>query len=282
MKKRLWLCLIGVFCTLIGYAQQNRITGRVTSTEEGVPLPGVSIVVKGSANGTTSDTDGNYTLMVRPNATLVFSMVGYQAVERLVGNQTQINVKLGSDQRTLNEVVVVGFGTQTRRDLTGSVSSIKPEQITQVPAANFQTSLQGLAPGLNVVGASGAAGAPPRIRIRGSGSIYSNGEPLFIIDGVPVDSDNSGLFSQTSRGGTPSNPLSNIDPNDIESLDVLKDAAASAIYGARAANGVIIVTTKKGKAGRTKFNVAGDQPAALRQWYRVHCRPRRSDQKRNG
>jgi TonB-dependent starch-binding outer membrane protein SusC len=254
MKKQLWLSLIGVFLTLVSFAQQNRITGRITSADDGQELPGVSIVVKGSANGATTNANGEFTLMAQPNATLVVSMVGYIKQEFAVGSQTRFEFKLTTDQRQLNEVVVVGFGTQTRRDLTGSVSSVKTEQITQIPTANFQSALQGLAPGLNIVSASGSAGSPPRIRIRGSGSIYSNGEPLYIIDGVPVDSDNSGLFGSTSRGGAPSSPMANIDPNDIESLEVLKDAAASAIYGSRAANGVIIITTKKGGIGRTKFS----------------------------
>ncbi|GAA4468840.1 TonB-dependent receptor [Nibrella saemangeumensis] len=241
-------------CYALSYGQQNRLTGRITSADDGQPLPGVSIVVKGSTMGTTTDANGAFSLSAPTDARLVVSMVGYASQEIAVGNRSRIDLVLSPDQRQLDEVVVVGFGTQTRRDLTGSVSSIKPEQISQIPTANFQSALQGLAPGLNIVSASGAAGAPPRVRIRGSGSIYSNGEPLYIIDGVPVDSDNSGLFGQTSRGGAPSNPMANIDPNDIESLEVLKDAAASAIYGARAANGVIIITTKKGRAGKTKFN----------------------------
>lgn len=256
MRKRVWFGLFGLLLALGSLAQPSRITGNVTDAA-GQALPGVSVLVKGTTQGSTTDVSGNYAVQAAPTATLVFSMVGYVSQDVAVGNRTQVNVQLRGDARQLEEVVVVGFGTQTRRDLTGSVSSIKPEQVTQIPTANFQSSLQGAAPGINVVSASGAAGAPPRIRIRGSGSFFSNAEPFFVIDGVPVDSDNSGLFGPTSRGSSPpSNPMANIDPNDIESIEVLKDAAASSIYGARAANGVILITTKRGRAGKTRFNAS--------------------------
>ncbi|GAA4335085.1 TonB-dependent receptor [Flaviaesturariibacter amylovorans] len=156
----------------------------------------------------------------------------------------------------LEDVVVVGFGTQSRRTLTGSVSRIRGDEVAQIASTNFQSALQGLAPGLSVANSSGMAGAPVRVRVRGTGSIFSSGDPLYIIDGVPVDAENSGLFANTGRGGAPpANPMSNIDPNDVESIEVLKDAAASAIYGARAANGVLLITTKKGKSGKTRINV---------------------------
>jgi TonB-dependent starch-binding outer membrane protein SusC len=248
----LLLCI----CTAQFALAQTLVKGTVKSSDDDQPIVGTTVVVKSTPKATTTNQEGKFEIAAPQGSILIFSFVGYKTQEIAINNQTTIDVVLESSDQQLDEVVVVGFGTQTRRDLTGSISTIKADQVAQMAGSNFQSNLQGLAPGINVMSSSGVAGAPPRIRIRGNGSIYSNGEPFFVIDGVPVDSDNSGLFATTARGGSPpSNPMANIDPNDIESLEVLKDAAATAIYGARAANGVIIITTKKGKEGKTKFNV---------------------------
>lgn len=251
------LLLIGMFFVVLLYAQaQVTITGTVISKEDSKPLEGISInIASNKSSGTTTNAQGRFTISVPQNSILYFTGVGFARKEVRVGSQTMITVILENAYGNLDDVVVIGFGTQSRRTLTGSVSKIKGEDVSQIASTNFQSSLQGLASGINVANSSGMAGAPVRVRVRGTGSIFSSGDPLYIIDGVPVDSENSGLFGNTGRGGAPpSNPMANIDPNDIESIDVLKDAAASAIYGARAANGVIMITTKKGRSGKTRIN----------------------------
>jgi TonB-dependent starch-binding outer membrane protein SusC len=250
------MLLFGLLLSITFYAQaQVTVSGTVTSRTENKPLEGISVsLASNNSVGTTTNAQGRFTLSVPANSTLVFSGVGFARQEVRLGSQTSVTVELESSAGTLEDVVVVGFGTQSRRTLTGSVSKISGENLTNVAAPNFQSTLQGMAPGLNVTGTSGLAGSPVRIRIRGSGSIFSNGEPLYVIDGVPVESDNSGLFGTTGRGGAPpANPMANIDADEIESVEILKDAAASAIYGARAANGVVLITTKRGKSGKTRF-----------------------------
>ena len=251
--KYLLLILLFLIGGSVAWSQSAAVSGVVTASDNGQPLPGVSVALQGTTRGTTTDADGRYTLDVTAGATVVFSFIGYQARPVKVGNQSKLDVVLepGADQ--LDEVVVVGFGTQTRRDLTGSVSSVDARQLAQIPTANFQAGLQGLAPGLNVTNGSGSAGSGVRVRIRGTGSLTSGGDPLYIVDGVPIESESGSNFNNTARGTQPVSPLNTIDPNEIQSIEVLKDAAAGAIYGSRAANGVIIITTKRGKAGKTKF-----------------------------
>lgn len=238
----------------LAFGQTVSISGIVRSADDKLGLPGVSVKVDGTTNGTTTDVNGKYTISVTQGQVLVFTSIGSETQKIKITNQSSLNVTLVDSTNKLEEVVVVGFGTQTRRDLTGSVSSVDATRVAQIPAANFQTGLQGMAPGLNVTNSSGSAGAPVRIRIRGSGSLTSGGDPLYIIDGVPVESESGSNFNNTARSTQPVSPLNSIDPNEIQSIEVLKDAAAGAIYGSRAANGVIVITTKKGRAGKTKFN----------------------------
>lgn len=207
------------------------VTGTVID-ENGAPLPGVNVLVKGTTNGTVTDNAGKFSLNV-PSAesVLVFSFIGYQIQEIALGGQTVVNVTLQPDTKTLSEVVVVGYGTQEKGDVTGSISSVKGTEFENLPVAVAQQALQGRTSGVNIVRNGGAPGDPGAIRIRGIGTV-NDANPLIIIDGVPA-------------GG-----LSDVNPNDIESIDVLKDASASAIYGTRAANGVVIVTTKRGKFGQ--------------------------------
>lgn len=212
---------------------QSQIRGTVLSND-GEPLPGVSILLKGTKQGVSTDIEGKFSVSASPQTVLVFSFVGYQTQEVTVGNQTTLSIKLMPDTQTLDEVVVIGYGQQSRREVSGSVSSVNQKVLQSVPRTNAATALQGTAAGLRVQQNTGQPGATPTIVMRGGTNFNGTGSPLFIVDGVIVPS----LFG--------------INPNDIESMDVLKDAASLAIYGARAGNGVVLVTTKKGKQGKTQ------------------------------
>lgn len=210
--------------------------------DTGLTMPGVNIVEKGTSNGTVSDSDGNFTLTVSSRqSVLVFSFVGTIPQEIIVGDQTQINVVLVADAQTLTEVIVVGYGTQEMKDVTGSVGTVKSDQFNRGVINSPEQLLQGKVAGVNVTSASGEPGSTQSISIRGQGSVRSGTTPLFVVDGMPLDN---------SATGGAINPLSFLNPQDIESMDVLKDASATAIYGARGANGVVIITTKRGKSGQ--------------------------------
>ena len=217
---------------------------------------GVNILVKGKDVGTATDFDGNFLLEVEEDATLVFSYIGYNEKEVKVRNANGA-IYLESDAKQLEEVVVIGYGTQKRSDLTGALSSVSAEEIKALPATGLDQALQGRAAGVQVTQNSGAPGGGVSIRIRGIGSTLS-AEPLYVIDGIPVVNDNQGSssnFSELDGGGQNSNALNTINPSDIESIEILKDASATAIYGARAANGVVLITTKRGKAGKSSINL---------------------------
>ena len=228
---------------------QRAVSGKVTAEGEG--LPGVAVRVKNTSTGTVTDMDGNYRLEVPAgNAVLVFSFIGYADKEVAVGNQSVLNVTLAENVEQLSEVVVVGYGTQAERFTTQSISKIDNKSFENMPVASAQEALQGQAAGVQLVGASGVAGAQQNIRIRGVASLGAGGQPLFVVDGVPM---NDGAYSNSS-GAVPLNPLVELNPNEIESINILKDASAVAIYGSRGANGVILIQTKKGKAGKTSIN----------------------------
>ncbi|CAN0567877.1 unnamed protein product, partial [Ectocarpus sp. 12 AP-2014] len=216
----------------LGTIQAQTITGTVSDATG--PLPGANVLVKGTTNGTQTDFDGNYTITAETDANLVFSYIGYKSVTIPVNGQTTIDVVLEEDASKLDEVVVTGYGSQAKKDLTGAVAVVDTEQLLSIPATTFAQQLQGRAAGVNIVNDSRAGGSAT-VRIRGFGSVGNN-DPLYIIDGVP----------STDQG--------NLNPNDIESLQVLKDASAASIYGSRAANGVIIITTKKGKMGKPSIS----------------------------
>ncbi|MFN4144453.1 MAG: SusC/RagA family TonB-linked outer membrane protein [Runella sp.] len=241
-----WLMSMSVF---VGQAQDRTVTGRVTSSDDGSPLPGVSISVKGTTRGANTDADGNYRVSVPNNATLVFSFVGFSSVEQVVGNRSVIDVKLSADTRTLNEVVVTGYGQQIKRDLTGNIAQVKSREIENMPTPSVDAALQGRAAGVFVNSGSGKLGQAVTVRVRGNSSISASSQPLYVVDGVPITADD-----QSNYGGD-TNPLADINPNDIESIEILKDASAGAIYGARAANGVVLISTKKGKAGKTNVSI---------------------------
>ncbi|MDQ1088310.1 TonB-dependent receptor [Siphonobacter sp. SORGH_AS_1065] len=250
MRKLLLLCaFLGIL--LSGYstiAQDHVVTGKVTSSEDGTALVGVSVQVKGSSQGVNSNADGEYRISVSPNATLVFSFVGMSRKEVVVGNQTVINVELGTDNQQLSEVVVTGFGSQIKRDVTGNIAKIKGSDITNIPAVSIESALQGRAAGVVINQGSGKLGQGIQVRVRGASSLSASSQPLYVIDGIPVTSTD-----QSSFGGA-TNPLADINFNDVESVEVLKDASAAAIYGSRAANGVVLITTKRGNVGKTNIS----------------------------
>ncbi|REA63779.1 hypothetical protein DSL64_04960 [Dyadobacter luteus] len=222
------------------------IKGTVTSNDGKEALPGVSVVVKGSNIGTTTDMEGQYELSVpESSAILVFSFVGYISRETPVGNLSQINVILQADIKALNEVVVVGYGTQKRGDITGAVASVSAKDIQGLPTPSLDGALTAKMPGVYVAQSTGTPGGGLSVRVRGTGSIGAGNEPLYVIDGFPVTAD----YSQMS------NPLKALNPNDIESIEILKDASSTAIYGSRGSNGVVLVTTKGGKAGKMRVDI---------------------------
>ncbi|WAC14714.1 TonB-dependent receptor [Dyadobacter pollutisoli] len=239
---------------LLNHTQSNEIqVSGIVTDDTGAGLPGVSILVKGTQNGTTSDNNGSYKLSISdPNAMLVFSFVGYLSQEIMVGNRTSIDVSMKADDKTLNEVVVVGYGMVKKRDLTGSVVSIGSAELQEQPVSSFNQALQGRVSGVQVTNSSNAPGGGITIRVRGGNSISASNDPLYVIDGFPVTSPDPA----TGAGNSSSfpNPLASINPNDIESIEILKDASATAIYGSRGANGVVLVTTKRGHEGRVSVD----------------------------
>jgi iron complex outermembrane receptor protein len=225
------------------------ISGNVTD-DTGAPLPGVSVIEKGTVNGTVSDANGKFSLTVNSSESIVvFSFVGFVTQQHVVGAQSVINVQLAGDPTTLSEIVVVGYGTQEKSDVTGAVSSLKSESFNKGVINTPEQLLQGKIAGVNVVSTSGEPGSPQSITVRGPGGLRTGSSPLFVVDGIPLDN--------SSTGGA-INPLNFLNPQDIASMDVLKDASATAIYGARGANGVIIITTKKGKAGVSSVSYSLD------------------------
>ena len=231
-----WVTMLLFFCAVTQAWGQQTITGTV-SAEDG-PLPGASVVVKGTTTGVSTDFDGNYSIEAGADDTLLFSYIGYTVQEIVVGNQTQINVILEAGNE-LDEVVVIGYGTQRKSDLTGSVSSVSAEDVAAIPVSRVDQALQGRAAGVQVTQTSGAPGAGTSIRVRGGNSITGSNEPLWVIDGIIVGTD----FN-----------LNNINANDVKSIEILKDASSIAIYGSRGANGVVLVTTKSGA------NIGGGKP----------------------
>ncbi|MEM1338670.1 MAG: TonB-dependent receptor [Bacteroidota bacterium] len=223
------------------------VTGTVTD-QDGIPLPGASVVEKGTLNGTTTDFNGNFTIEVTDNAILEISYIGYASREVSVQGLSTIAVQLVQDSTQLDDVVVVGYGIQKKSDITGAIGSVQSEDFNKGVVANPGQLLQGKVAGVNVTNVSGEPGAAQNIIIRGVGSLRAGTTPLFVVDGFIIDNSGIGVAATA-------NPLNFINPQDIESINVLKDASATAIYGARAANGVIVITTKKGKAGKTEMNL---------------------------
>lgn len=234
-----------------------QVGGSVTDAENGDPLIGVSVLEKGTQNGVITDFNGSFQIEVEQGATLSFRYLGYMTKDVKVLPGRKLDIQLDVNATQLDEVVLIGYGTQKRSDVTGSLSSVSEEELKALPVTGLDQALQGRAAGVQVTQNSGAPGGAVSIRIRGIGSTLS-AEPLYVIDGIPVINDNVGSsqnFSELDGGGQYSNALNTINPNDIESIEVLKDASATAIYGARAANGVVLISTKRGKSGKSKINL---------------------------
>ncbi|WP_228691214.1 TonB-dependent receptor [Lunatimonas sp.] len=228
----------------------------VVKDDSGEALPGATVTVEGAARGTVTDIDGRYTLEVPEGAVLVVSFIGYKVMRVPVGNRTEINVTLEPDESSLQEVVVVGYGLQKKADLTGSIGSLKEESFNKGVIVSPEQLLQGKIAGVNVTASSGEPGAASRMTIRGPGSVRTGSGPLFVVDGVALDNASTtiGGADLGVGGAAPANPLNFLNPSDILSIDVLKDASATAIYGSRGANGVVLITTKKGDASDPKLN----------------------------
>ena len=252
MKKRIYVMLtmffLGILLTGAMNAQGIKVSGKVTDATDGSALPGVTLLEKGTTNGTSTDVSGNFSFTVGQNATLVVSFVGYITQEVSVNNRTTVNIALVVEVQKIGEVVVIGYGTVAKKDATGSVVAVGTRDFSKGNVSRPQDMIMGKIPGVQITSNNGDPNAGATIRIRGGSSLSASNDPLIVIDGVPVD--NNGI-----RGV--GNPLSLVNSNDIESFTVLKDASATAIYGSRASNGVIIITTKKGLAGRP-FKVTYD------------------------
>ncbi len=234
-----------------GMQQTKKVSGKVTDSSK-APLPGVSVSIKGTTNGIITDADGNYKLSNVPdNAILMFSFVGMKTQEIKVAGENFINVIMQESAVGLDEVIAVGYGTQKKRDVIGSVASLSYEDVKKTVPVSIESTLQGMAAGVQVNSGAGIPGAPQQIKIRGIGSISSGTDPLWIVDGIPIV---SGPIDQSYNGEINQSILAMINPNDIESIQILKDAAATSIYGSRGSNGVILVTTKSGKKGQTKVD----------------------------
>lgn len=252
--------------TTEAYAER-RVSGRVVTAEGNEGLPGVNITLKGTTRGTTADGSGNYSFNVpEEGGTLVFSFIGYLTREEVIGNRSVINLSMTVDPKSLNEVVVVGYGTQKLSDVTGTVSSAELKRVNELPLSSVDQVLTGRVAGVQITQSSGQAGAGTSIRIRGGNSINGINEPLFVVDGFPIINDNGayaggGPIGLTNAGsgnpgqGNPGGALNWLNPADIETVDILRDASATAIYGSRGANGVVIITTKKGKTGQARLTL---------------------------
>lgn len=264
MRKFLFF-MLSALISVQAMAQTITVKGRVTDARDGEGLPGATVKVEGAAGGggTATDFDGNFTLNCSPKAKLVFSMIGYQSQTVAVNGKTTINVKMSDDQQLLDEVVVVGYGTMKKSDLAGASSTMDEKAIKGSNITNVDQAFQGRVTGVQAVQTSGAPGSSSSIRVRGQATINAGAEPLYVIDGVIVQSGGNsgssyGLGDALGNGSVSTiSPLATINPADIVSMEVLKDASATAIYGAQGANGVVLITTKRGKAGEAKFTYDG-------------------------
>lgn len=239
MRKILLTIYISLTFLISGWAQDRIVTGRVTSLEDGLPIPGVNVIIKGTSTGTATDANGNYSITVSAKSdVLVFTFIGYSNKEEIVGSRSNVDVQLSGDVKQLSEVVVTGYSTQNKREVSGSVSAVKGEQIGNVPLASFDQALQGQVSGVLIQAPSGQPGTAASVRIRGTGSLTGNTQPLYILDGVEIT---AGDFAS-------------LNPSDFENISVLKDAISTSQYGSRGASGVIVITSKRGKSAIPKIN----------------------------
>jgi TonB-dependent SusC/RagA subfamily outer membrane receptor len=245
---KVFLLISGLFFLLQVQAQQRMLTGTITDSNDGSPLPGATVVLKGTTVGTATNYNGEYQINVKTGDVLVVSFVGYEPQEIPISEESVLNLSLNPSTINVDEVVVIGYGTVAKEDATGSITAIDSKDFNSGVISSPQELLSGKVSGVVITSKGGIPGAGSNIRIRGGSSLRANNEPLIVIDGFPID--NSDLGGQ-------SNALSTINPNDIEKFTVLKDASATAIYGSRASNGVIIITTKRGKKGDVRASYNG-------------------------
>ena len=267
MKKGLLIWLFLCSSVLNAVAQSRTISGKVSDAKDGSALPGVTVVIKGTTKGVFTSSDGTYKVNdVGNGATLIFSFVGYVTKEMVVGSSNLVDVTLDADKKQLGEVVVTAVGLKRNEASLGySVTSVKPDQILQKSEPDMLKGLQGKVAGVDIRTSQGTPGAATRINIRGNTSFFGNNEPLIVVDGIPYNNDQVTTSNQTSGGGAYSSGLSSLDPNDIAGMTVLKGAAAAALYGSRASNGAIIITTKSGSAsmGKRKLEVSYSSSIAM-------------------
>ena len=266
-KLHVFLKLLILLLLQVTFGQEKTISGSVND-QQGLPLPGVNVLIKGSTSGTQTDFDGNYSIRANSGDILVFSYLGQKTVEQVVGSQNTINVQLEEDASQLEEVIVVGYGTQSKRTLTDNISKLTSDDISEVPNPNLQNALVAKAAGVQVTQTNGKVEGGINIRVRGAASVSGGTQPLYVLDGIPLIDPTGG---RTDIGnGAPTNPLLTLSANEIESIDILKDASSAAIYGARGANGVVLITTKRGKQGKAKFSLNVSQgfsePTNTRKW----------------
>lgn len=264
MTKNVLCAFLMLLCFNVAFAQTKEVTGKVTDSKDDTPLPGVTVTVKGGKKSVITAIDGTFKLEVPQNATsMVFSYVGYKTKEAKI-NSESLSISMVIENNQLSEVIVTGYGTKIRKDITSSISKVTSKDFNNLPLPSFEQALQGRATGVFINSGSGKLGQALNIRVRGISSISANQQPFVVIDGVPIVSQSLGSATE------PDNPLATINPDDIESIEVLKDAASAAIYGSRASNGVLLVTTKSGKLGKSKvtagFYTGWSRPTRLRKF----------------
>ncbi len=267
------ILFIAFLCPFIFAAAQNRtITGKVTD-EKGVPIANASVIIKETKRGTSTDASGNFSISVdNKSQKLLFSYTGKNTQEVSIGNRSVLNITLQQGESSLQEVVVVAYGTQSKKKITGAVAKVDGAELENKPFSSLDQLLQGKVPGLLSTSPTGQPGGIQQVRIRGIGSITAGAAPLFVVDGVII---NTGDFSRLSNT---SNALAGLNPNDVESITVLKDAAATALYGARAGNGVILITTKKGRTGKSMLKVDAETGFGSTAYFNDLAKPLNRDQ----
>jgi len=264
--KRLLLLLFVLFGFLLPVnSQQRTITGTVTSAEDGQPVAGATVMIKGTTTGTSTDINGKYQISAAPGVVLEFRFLGMTTKEVTVGTSTVVDVALEYELTGVDEVVVVGYGSAIKRTVSGAITKVDTKGLSEMPTASFESAIQGKTAGVFIEQASGKLGEAVKMRIRGSSSVSANNQPLYVVDGVPITTE-----SLSNVNNQPVSPLADLAMSDVESIQVLKDASAAAIYGSRASNGVVIITTKRGKSGATKFNIdyttGISEPSNLVKW----------------
>lgn len=264
--KRLLLLLFVLFGFLLPVnSQQRTITGTVTSAEDGQPVAGATVMIKGTTTGISTDINGKYLISAAPGAVLEFRFLGMTTKEVTVGTSTVVDVALEYELTGVDEVVVVGYGSAIKRTVSGAITKVDTKGLSEMPTASFESAIQGKTAGVFIEQASGKLGEAVKMRIRGSSSVSANNQPLYVVDGVPITTE-----SLSNVNNQPVSPLADLAMSDVESIQVLKDASAAAIYGSRASNGVVIITTKRGKSGATKFNIdyttGISEPSNLVKW----------------